>query len=188
MRKIGYCRVSREEQNLDRQIDALTEAGCEFIYQEKQSGNNKRLRPEFEKMMAEVLPGDTVIVQKLDRFGRSMLHLLSSIEILNKKSVAFKSLTDGFDASNINGRLMMNMLASFAQFEREMISERTKDCLRVLKKNGVVLGRPVGKEKMMKFAELVQAGKNREAIQEELMIKKRRYYQMMGQLHPSEQD
>lgn len=179
--KRGYCRVSRIEQNLDRQEDALKVAGCDLIYSEKQSGNNSKLRPEFERLLREAQPGDTIIVQKLDRFGRSMIHLLTTLELLKKRGIEFKSLTDNFDTSSANGRLMLHMLAAFSQFEREMISDRVKDSLRVLKKNGIILGRPVGSGvSLSQVKELQVKGKTQAEIMTTLGIKKSRYYELSG--------
>jgi len=139
--KIGYARVSREDQNLDRQIEALKFEGCEVIYQEKISGGTKS-RPELDKMLEVLKPGDCVIVQKLDRLGRGFIHLNELIERFDKEGIAFKSLGENFDTSNYLGKAMLRIMTVMAEMERDMIRERTKDSLASLKRNGRILGAP----------------------------------------------
>lgn len=180
MRKIGYCRVSRIDQDLTRQIDALKNAGCDVIYADKISGT-KRSRPELDKMLASVVPGDCIIVQKLDRFGRSIVDLLTKVEKLRDRKIDFKSLTDNFDTATSNGRLMLNMLASFAEYEREMIRERTKDALKSAKNRGITLGRPkTSISQVSRLKELIIQKKGPEKIMEEMGIKKTRYYGLLA--------
>jgi DNA invertase Pin-like site-specific DNA recombinase len=139
--KIGYARVSTDSQELGRQIDALTNFGCEQIYTDTISGT-KRSRPELDKMMERLAPGDIVVIQKLDRLGRSMIHLLQLMETFNKKQIQFVSLSESFDTTTSAGKMMFTMLGAFAQFERDMISERTRHGLKFKKSQGVILGRP----------------------------------------------
>lgn len=138
--KIGYARVSREDQELGRQIKALQEYGCEVIYTDKISGT-KASRPDLDKMREALKPGDIVVVQKLDRLGRSMINLLSLIDEFNKNKVGFISLTDNFDTNTPVGMLVFHMVAAFARFERDLISERTKNGLAFAKSKGVQLGK-----------------------------------------------
>lgn len=142
MKLIGYARVSTEGQDLTRQIEALRGAGCLIIYEEKESGG-KEDRPELLKMLKELQPGDCVVIQKLDRLGRSLSHLLKLIEGFKRDGVHFKSLTDNFDTTTTQGIFIFQIMAAVAELERSMIRERTKDALRVKKLNGVKLGRPV---------------------------------------------
>lgn len=142
--KIGYARVSTYEQNLDLQLDALTEASCDKIYQEKVSGMKKN-RPELNKLQDQLRPGDTVIVWKLDRLGRSMKELLHIVGEWEKKEIAFVSITDKvtFDDSPF-GKLIFHMMACLSQFERDIISARTKAGLASARKKGRIGGRKKG--------------------------------------------
>jgi len=142
MRLIGYARVSTEGQDLTRQIEALRVVGCDLIYEEKISGG-KEDRPELLKMLEELKAGDCVVIQKLDRLGRSLSHLLKLIEGFNRDGIHFRSLTDNFDTTTSQGIFIFQIMAAVAELERSMIRERTKDALRVKKANGVKLGRPV---------------------------------------------
>src|SRR5690242_4958981 len=122
--KIGYARVSTEEQNLDLQLDALTRAGCEKIYQEKVSGM-KTHRVELSKLLVQLRAGDTLVIWKLDRLGRSLQHLVELTHELLEKEVGLQSLSDPIDTTTAQGRLVFNIFASLAQFERDLIRERT---------------------------------------------------------------
>lgn len=140
---IGYARVSTLDQNFDLQVDALTQAGCEVIYQEKASGA-KAARPELDKLLATLRPGDTVYVYKLDRLGRSLKHLLDMVAELDFKGVGLVSLTDSINTSSAQGRLIFNLFASLAEFERELIRERTGAGLAAARARGRVGGRRRG--------------------------------------------
>lgn len=125
---IGYARVSTQEQDLNLQLDALEKAGCtkDKIFIDKISGA-KAERPGLEKCLAEIQPGDTLLVWRLDRLGRSMPHLVSLIENLRTKKIGFKSICDGvIDTTTASGELIFNIFSSLAQFERRLIQERTK--------------------------------------------------------------
>src|SRR5690242_18167395 len=122
--KIGYARVSTEDQNLDRQITALEAAGCIKIYQEKMSGKNAD-RPELSRLLQTVKPGDILVVQKLDRLGRSLRDLIKIVDDLNKCGVGFISLNESFDTTNHYGRLLFQVFGALAEFERSIILERT---------------------------------------------------------------
>ncbi|MFS0489492.1 recombinase family protein [Leadbetterella byssophila] len=140
---IGYARVSTRDQNLDLQISALEKAGCEKIYQEKISGATKN-RPELDSMIAQFRQGDVLVVWKLDRLGRSLKHIIELVIDLNSKGVTIKGLTDGVDTSTPNGRLFLNIMASLAEYERELIKERTKAGLSEARARGRLGGRPKG--------------------------------------------
>lgn len=123
--KIGYARVSTQSQQVDLQVDALQKAGCELIFQEIVSGA-KADRPELAKMRAQLRKGDTVCIYKLDRLGRSMKHLLELVDEFGQRGVGLLSLTDAIDSSTAQGRLVLNLFASLAEFERDLIRERTQ--------------------------------------------------------------
>jgi len=122
--KIGYARVSTKDQNLDLQIEALEKAGCEKIYQEKISGATKN-RPELDKMIEQFREGDELYVWRLDRLGRSLKNIIDLVLSLSNKGIIIKGLVDCVDTSTINGRLFLNLMASLAEYERELIRERT---------------------------------------------------------------
>ncbi|MBC5994004.1 recombinase family protein [Pontibacter cellulosilyticus] len=144
--KIGYARVSTQDQKLELQLDALTGAGCEQVYREKKSGKNKE-RPELEKMIAHLRPGDTVVVWKLDRLGRSLRDLIDLVAEFRERGVDFVSLQDGINTATPTGRFTFNVFASLAEFERELIRERTKAGLDAAKARGRRGGRPQGLSK-----------------------------------------
>lgn len=150
--KIGYARVSTKEQNLDLQIEALQNVGCEMIYQEKISGSTKN-RPELENMLNHLRSGDEVYVWRLDRLGRSLRHIIDLVVSLNEKEIIIKGISDGVDTSTMSGRLFVNIMASLAEYERELIRERTNAGLKSARARGKKGGRPKGftKEKISKL-------------------------------------
>lgn len=138
---IGYARVSTEDQHLDAQIAALKEAGAERIWSEKISGA-KALRPELTDLLKQLRPSDVVTVTKYDRLSRSLQDLLTIVEVIRKKGAGFRSLAEDIDTTTPAGRLVFHVFASIAQFERERISERTKEGLASARKRGRIGGRP----------------------------------------------
>jgi DNA invertase Pin-like site-specific DNA recombinase len=140
---IGYARVSTRDQNLELQLDALTKAGCETIFQEKASGATKA-RPELDRLLASLRTGDTVYIYKLDRLGRSLKHLLDMVAELEFRGVGLVSLTDAINTTSAQGRLVFNLFASLAEFERELIRERTHAGLAAARARGRVGGRQRG--------------------------------------------
>jgi DNA invertase Pin-like site-specific DNA recombinase len=140
---IGYARVSTKDQNLDLQIEALKNAGCEKIFKEKISGALKE-RPELDEMINQLRVGDTIVVWKLDRLGRSLKNIIDLVLDFNAKEVIVKGLTDGVDTSTSNGRLFLNIMASLAEYERELIRESTNAGLSAARATGRLGGRPKG--------------------------------------------
>jgi len=143
-RKIGYARVSTNDQELNLQIDALLKEGCEksLIFQDQISGV-KSIRPGLDKCIETLSPGDTLIVWRLDRLGRSMSHLINLIESLSEKGIGFKSIQDGaIDTTTASGELMFNVFGALAQFERRLIQERTNAGLEAARARGKKGGRP----------------------------------------------
>ena len=141
--KIGYARVSTRDQNLELQLDALHKAGCETIFQEHASGATKA-RPELDRLLASLRKGDTVYIYKLDRLGRSLKHLLDMVAELEFRGVGLVSLTDAINTTSAQGRLVFNLFASLAEFERELIRERTHAGLASARARGRVGGRQRG--------------------------------------------
>lgn len=138
---IGYARVSKDDQNLDAQTDALTAAGAGKLFTDKISGS-KRVRPELDRMLDQLRDGDVVTVTKYDRLARSLKDLLEIVEAIGAYGAGFRSLAEDIDTTTPAGRLTFHVFASIAQFEREQISERTKEGLASARKRGRIGGRP----------------------------------------------
>lgn len=137
----GYARVSTDDQVLDAQVDALSAAGAERIFMDKISGA-RRQRPELDRMVDQLRPGDVVVVTKYDRLSRSLQDLLAIVDAIQGKGAGFRSLAEDIDTTTPAGRLVFHVFASIAQFERERISERTREGLAAARKRGRVGGRP----------------------------------------------
>jgi len=141
MAAIGYARVSTQDQDLTGQLEALTAAGATTIFREKISGARAD-RPQMAKLMASLKEGDVLLVTKLDRLGRSTRELLDLIERIGKAGAAFRSLGDPlFDTTSSQGRLLSTLLAAIAEFERDLIRERTGDGRKRAMAKGVKFGR-----------------------------------------------
>lgn len=141
--KIGYARVSTRDQNPDMQVDALKAAGCERIYQDVASGA-KTARPALDELLGQLRAGDVLVIWKLDRMGRSLKHLVDLVGDLMERKVGLLSLNDPIDTTSAQGRLVFNLFASLAEFERELIRERTQAGLTAARARGRVGGRPKG--------------------------------------------
>ncbi len=137
---IGYARVSTADQDVSLQVDALENAGCEKIFKEMASGS-KKLRPRLQEAFDFVRPGDTLVVWKLDRLGRSLKNLIQFVEQLKGKGVSFRSLTDGIDTSTPAGKFFFHMMGALAEMERDLIRERTMAGLAAARKRGKIGGR-----------------------------------------------
>src|SRR3954471_24173172 len=122
---IGYARVSTDDQNLDLQRDALENAGCEQIYTDNVSGTKAR-RPGLENALSHLRLDDTLVVWRLDRLGRSLRHLIDTVTELQEKGICFKSLTESIDTTTSGGKLIFHIFGALAEFEREIIRERTQ--------------------------------------------------------------
>lgn len=141
--KIGYARVSTQDQNLDLQIRALKKVGCRKIFQEKASGATVRGRPEFQRMLDQLREGDIVVVWKLDRLARSTRDLLETMEIIRDAGARFQSLSEPWaDTTTHAGKMIMTVFAGIAEFERDLIRERTSAGRSAAMKRGVRFGRP----------------------------------------------
>ncbi len=138
--RIGYARVSTQEQDNQLQITALKENGCELIFQEKASGGRWD-RPELHRLLGQLRKGDIVTVWKLDRLSRSLKDLLLTLEKIEEAGADFQSLTEAIDTSTPAGRMMMQIVGSFAEFERAMLRERTRNGLEAARLEGRVGGR-----------------------------------------------
>lgn len=137
----AYARVSTDEQTTDPQRGELERAGAQIIYEDVASGASRR-RPELARLLAELRPGDTLMVVRLDRLARSLLHLLEIVDDLAKKGCFFRSLADSFDTTTAQGRMLLGFLGTIAEFERALISERTRAGLASARAKGRVGGNP----------------------------------------------
>lgn len=141
--KIGYARVSTKDQSLDMQIEALKQAGCVQICEEIASGA-KTARPVLDEVMRNLREGDTLVIWKLDRLGRNLAHLIHLTNKLIEKKVGLISLNDPIDTSTAQGRMIFGIFATLAEFERELIRERTQAGLQSARARGRKGGRPKG--------------------------------------------
>ena len=171
--KIGYARVSTTGQNLDMQLAALTEANCEKIFTEKESGVKER--PVLKELLSYIRQGDELVVYKLDRLGRSLKDLLNIVDDLQTRQINLVSLNDNFDAKTPSGKLMMQLFAILAEYERNLIVERTKTGRMVAMRNGKKMGRPRQDKnaKAEACAQLYRSGMSVPSIMAQLSIKSR---------------
>ena len=139
---IGYARVSTDEQSLALQIDALARAGCGRVFEDSGVSGALASRPALDKALESLRAGDTLVTWRLDRLGRSLSHLISFVAKLESKGVAFTSLTEAIDTRTASGRLLFHVMGALAEFERSLISERTKAGMAAARLRGKVLGRP----------------------------------------------
>jgi DNA invertase Pin-like site-specific DNA recombinase len=138
---IGYARVSTDDQNAQLQVDALMAAGCIKVFTDKASGSLAN-RPQLDKMLDQLRPDDVVVVWRLDRLGRSLKNLIALVEELANRGVGFRSLSESIDTTTANGRLFFSVMGALAEFERDLIRERTNAGLAAARARGRVGGRP----------------------------------------------
>ena len=151
---IGYARVSTQDQNLDLQLEALAKAGCQKVFDDKMSGSRAE-RPGLAKALEMLREGDTLVVWKLDRLGRSVKNLVDLVGELHKQGAHFRSLTDSIDTSTPSGRFFFHVMASLAEMERELTIERTRAGLEVARQ----LGRKGGRKRQMTDSKIESAKK-----------------------------
>lgn len=155
--RLGYARVSTLDQDPALQQDALLGAGCQRLFVDKASGKLES-RPALDDLLAQARPGDTVVVWRLDRLGRSLRHLLETVTELEQRGVAFVSLTENIDTSTPGGRLVFHLFGALAEFERDLIRERTHAGLAAARARGRIGGRPsVWSEAKLRTAHAMRA-------------------------------
>jgi len=145
MRHLGYTRVSTASQDAQLQLDALVDSGVQKrdVFSDVTSGSRTAIeRPGMKRLMDYVEPGDTVVVWRIDRLGRSLIDVLNTVNLLRDKGVKIRSLSDGIDPETTSGRLMLGMLATLAEHERELITERVNAGIAAAKQSGTRFGRP----------------------------------------------
>lgn len=186
--KVAYARVSTRDQNLDMQLAALKEAGCERTYTEKASGVARR--EQLEQCLQFLREGDTLVVYKLDRLGRSMRDLLAIVDSLQQRNIGLVSLRDNIDATSTAGRLVFHVFAALAEFERSLIAERTSEGRKAARAKGTKFGRPRKEfnDKADACVQLYKGGMTIPQIMQQLSIKSKstvyRFLRMRG-LDPS---
>lgn len=178
----GYARVSTEQQNLDRQLDMLTQYGVDHIFNEKMTGT-KRDRPELNKLLDRLMAGDTVVVESLSRLGRSTKDLIELVELFEKKQVHLVSLKEQIDTSTPAGKLLFTLMSAIAQFERDVIAERTREGLNAARARGRIGGRPrANEQKVRQAVKLYQTGQYSVREIEELTgVKKSTLYRRLDE-------
>lgn len=154
---IGYARVSTAEQNLDLQVDALEKAGCQRVFTDVVSGARAE-RPGLIQAMDYLRAGDTLVVWKLDRLGRSIRHLINTINELKVREIGFRSLQEAIDTTSSGGKLLFHIMSALAEFERDLIRERTRAGLVAARARGRKGGRPpvMGERKKRMALQLLQ--------------------------------
>lgn len=178
----GYARVSTEQQNLDRQLDMLTQYGVDYIFNEKMTGT-KRNRLELNKLLDRLMAGDTVVVESLSRLGRSTKDLIELVELFEKKQVHLVSLKEQIDTSTPAGKLLFTLMSAIAQFERDVIAERTREGLNAARARGRIGGRPrANEQKVRQAVKLYQTGQYSVREIEELTgVKKSTLYRRLDE-------
>lgn len=157
---IGYARVSTQDQNAAAQVAALELSGCGLIFQEKASGGRWD-RPELHRLLGQLRKGDVLVVWKLDRLSRSLKDVLTLMEKIGQAGAGFRSLTEAIDTTSAGGRMMMQIVGTFAEFERAMLRERTRTGLDAARQQGRVGGRrlKLKSHQQKEIVKLVKSGK-----------------------------
>jgi DNA invertase Pin-like site-specific DNA recombinase len=140
--KVGYARVSTSDQNLGLQLDALQRACCDQIFREEGVSGVAATRPALDAALVALKTGDVLVVWKLDRLGRSLAHLMALVSDLSARGIGFMSLSEAIDTNCASGRLLFHVMGALAEFERSLISERTRAGLAAARRRGARLGRP----------------------------------------------
>jgi DNA invertase Pin-like site-specific DNA recombinase len=184
--RLGYARVSTSAQDPQLQLDALTAARVDRVYVDHASGVATH-RPQLDRLLDHARPGDTIVIWRLDRLGRSMKHLLELIESFEDRDIALVSLNEQIDTTSANGRLVLRLLAALAAFERDLLSERTAAGLAAARKKGRVGGRPraLSPAAAEQATRMHLAGESVTRIAETLRVSRATIYRHIAQLLPS---
>ena len=178
--KIGYARVSTEDQNPDLQLAALQQAGCNRVFTDKATGAHVQ-RPELAKCLKTLAQGDTLIVWKLDRLGRSLRDLIGLLDDLKARGVAFRSLTEAIDTATPTGRAMWQMVGILAELERSLIQERTKAGRAAAVARGVRMGRKpkLSPQQVAHARKLIGQGEHHDTVAQSLNVSRRTLYRAL---------
>ncbi|MGE8589391.1 recombinase family protein [Alcaligenes sp. WGS1538] len=171
-KRIGYARVSTDEQNLELQIQALKSVGCDVIYTDSGISGGARARPGLNRAMRKLQPGDKLVVWRLDRLGRSLVHLVQMLDNLGEREIGFRSLCEHIDTSSSGGRLVFHMMAALAEFERALISERTRAGMAAARAQGKHVGRfpSLTREQCLEAQALLEQGVPEQAVAEHFAV------------------
>ncbi|MEG0870651.1 MAG: recombinase family protein [Hafnia sp.] len=163
--RIGYVRVSTIDQNTELQREAIERANCELIFEDKMTGT-KAKRPGLNQLLKKLKPGDTVVVWKLDRLGRSLINLADLLQTFKQKNIKFLSLTEGINTDTSMGRFTFHIMSALAEMEREIIIERTRAGLAVARKKGRIGGRrpKYSQEEWAQMGRLILDGMSRNQV------------------------
>ena len=185
---LGYARVSTQDQDATLQVQALEAAGCSKVFIDQASGSTTK-RPELDKLLAYAREGDTLVVWRLDRLGRSTQHLLRTIEELGQRGVGFRSLTEAISTDSASGALLLTIMSAIAQFELSLVKERTIAGIQAARNRGVRIGRPpkVTLTKIEAAKEMKAAGMSTADIGEALGLSRRSVYRALQVTEPSAQ-
>lgn len=186
---IGYARVSTEDQNVSLQMDALKNAQCAKIYVDHGWSGRSNERPALNEMLAALRKGDQLVVWKLDRLSRSLFDLLAFVKTLEKQEVDLMSISEAIDTRSPGGILVFHIMGAMAEFERALISERTKAGMHVARKNGIRIGRPslLSPEQARLATDLVKGGEKITAIARRLDVSRGTIYRAVQKpLQPAE--
>ena len=181
--KYGYARVSTNMQDTKLQIDALREAGCEKIYEDKMSGT-KTDRPELNNCLKAMNANDVLVVWKLDRLGRSLQHLIEVVHKLEEENKGFQSLTEHIDTTSPTGKLVFHIFAALAEFEKSLIRQRVMAGLEASRKMGTKFGRPealTAKDKEMAIT-MFNGGATKNAIAQHFGVARQTIYALLKQI------
>ena len=172
---IGYARVSTEEQSLKLQKSALHAAGCERIFEDQGVSGATANRPGLKALLEQMVSGDTLVVWRLDRLGRSLGHLIKTVNRLERNGIHFRSLTESIDTGSSGGKLVFHIMGAIAEFERSLISERTRAGMRVAQGAGRHVGRPplLSPARECEVIEALARGVSRQALADKYKISKR---------------
>jgi len=185
--KIGYARVSTEDQNPDLQLTALKRAECRKIFTDKATGTNAN-RPELAKCLKALKAGDVLTVWKLDRLGRSLRDLIALLDDLKAQGVAFRSLTEAIDTEAPTGRAMWQMVGILAELERSLIQERTKAGRAAAVARGVKMGRKrlLSAQQIAHTRKLIERGEGPDNVAQSLNVSRRTLYRALSAKHQTE--
>ena len=183
MERIGYARVSTQDQKLDLQRDALKAAGCSTIFEDQTSGTRAK-RPGLDQVLAKLGPGVVLVVWRLDRLGRSLSHLVEVLKTIEAKGAGFVSLNEAIDTTSAGGRLVFHMMAALAEFERALIVERTQAGLAAAKSRGVKLGpkRKLTPRQIEHGRSLLTSGETGHAVAQSLGVSRATLYRAIGKV------
>lgn len=181
MARIGYARVSTTDQNPALQLDALKNAGCRQVFTDEASGAST-IRPQLKKALAALKSGDVLTVWKLDRLGRSLKHLLTTIDDLADRGVGFKSVSENIDTQTAAGRMLLQIIGTLAEFERSLIMERTRAGLAAAKRRGVKVGRKpkLSPAQVKHAAKLIAGGERGDDVARTMNVGKSTLYRALA--------